>query len=132
MKANWSARQQIEKVIRENWDTVQSWRKADYGRWIETEVMLRIKQRIFNEVSFSQTFLQTVLEDDVTLTVRKEYTSESFGYSLANLERMVGLKDVKDHLNLLFKRMDFDRKREILGLRKLQTGRPHMVFTGNP
>ena len=132
LKANWSARQQIEKVIRENWDTVQSWRKADYGRWIETEVMLRIKQRIFNEVSFSQTFLQTVLEDDVTLTVRKEYTSESFGYSLSNLERMVGLKDVKDHLNLLFKRMDFDRKREILGLRKLQTGRPHMVFTGNP
>lgn len=132
LKANWSTREKLQKVIHENWDTVQSWRKADYVQWIEAEVMLRIKQRIFNENSFSESFLQTVLEDDVALTVRKEYTSESFGYSLASLERMVGLKDVKDHLNLLFKRMDFDRKREKLGLRKLQTGRPHMVFTGNP
>ena len=94
--------------------------------------MLRIKQRVFSENSFSQTFLQTVLEDDVTLTIRKEYTPESFGYSLVHLEHMVGLKDVKDHLKLLFKRMDFDRKREMLGLRKLQSGIPHMVFTGNP
>lgn len=132
LTANWATCEKLQNVIHENWDSVQSWRKSDYERWIETEVMLRIKQRVFSENSFSQTFLQTVLEDDVTLTIRKEYTPESFGYSLVHLEHMVGLKDVKDHLKLLFKRMDFDRKREMLGLRKLQSGIPHMVFTGNP
>ena len=122
----------IEEVIQNNWDTLKSWGKADYELWVESEIMVNIKKRLLSDNSFSEIFLRTLLDEDVTLTIRKEKTQENFGYSLKGLERMVGLTDVKEHLKLLFKRMDFDRKREKLGLKRLQTGRPHMVFTGNP
>lgn len=125
-------RVKFDQVLRENWDTVKDWTEVDYLRWIESEVMLRIKQRVFGDNSFSPLYLQTVLEDDVCLTLRKEPVAEGFARNLFGLERMVGLTDVKHHLNLLYKRMEFDRKREKLGLRKLRTGMPHMVFTGNP
>lgn len=129
---NGMTRQKLEQVLQENWETVRDWRQADYEQWFETEVLHRVKSRVLKENSFSDLFLHTVLEEDVVMTIRKEQPAESYGHCLSGLDRMVGLKEVKDHLKLLFKRMDFDRKREALGLRKLHTGVPHMVFTGNP
>lgn len=127
-----TAYDKLTEVIHDNWEMLREWRKKDYEEWVNTEILLNFKKRILSEDSFSDIFLATVLADDVTLTIHQENEQESFNFSLSGLERMVGLTDVKEHLKMLFKRMDFERKREKLGLKKLHAGRPHMVFTGNP
>ena len=124
--------QKLADTIHDHWDIMKDWRKADYEKWVASDILLQMKKRLLGNDSFSASDMQTVQESDVVLTRQKEKPEASFGYSLAGLDRMVGLNDVKEHLKLMLKRMDFDRKREKLGLRKLQTGRPHMVFTGNP
>lgn len=124
--------QKLAETIHAHWDIIKDWRKADYEKWVASDILLQMKKRLLSNHSFSAIDMQTVLASDVVLTLTEDKPETSFGYSLAGLDRMVGLNDVKEHLKLMLKRMDFDRKREKLGLKKIQTGRPHMVFTGNP
>lgn len=56
----------------------------------------------------------------------------AFENCMAELNRMVGLHNLKQSLGTLFDRTRFDRMRVKMGLPALTENRHHMIFTGNP
>lgn len=66
------------------------------------------------------------------LIKEKEEEQDVFSESIAELNAMIGLTDLKKSLTTTFNRTRFEEKRRQWGLPVPERGGHHMIFTGNP
>lgn len=94
---------------------------------VSKSIMPRVMERWIRTDSSDS----TVRAEDIDIPSEKHNDSE-YEKTMAQLNAMTGLKEVKDALNAEFNKLKLSRMRESMGLAPLQTGSHHMVFTGNP
>lgn len=76
--------------------------------------------------------LSVIPPEDVDVKPLTEKRSGEFERSIARLNSMVGLDDVKDSIITAFNRIKINEERKRLGLKVKETECHHMIFTGNP
>lgn len=112
---------------------LRGWGKKDIADCVETEFIPRFKKRVLESSVrfFDKSFFVTLEDEDVCLpdALGREDEVET---SLAELNAMVGLSELKKSLMTTFNHTRFEEKRRRFGLAVPERGGHHMIFTGNP
>ncbi len=77
-------------------------------------------------------YLSTIEAEDINLDTLLRNDTKEFEESIEELNRMVGLGDVKKNIITTFNRLKNNAERRRLGLRIKEDECHHMIFTGNP
>ena len=103
--------------------------------WMEKELYPRFTQRVVltkrKEEGEMKRMLSTLEAVDIHFS-RLEPETDEFAAGMEELNKMVGLGDLKSRLTALFNRSRFECQRRALGLPVKEKGGAHMIFTGNP
>lgn len=113
-------------------DLMEKWRTQDIEDWLKKNVLARQKSRVMGYDTYTTELLMKIEQEDINTQMVKPRTVKRFDGTIAELDNMVGLKDIKKHLRKLFWQISFQRKRDSLGFCTMRQVLPHMVFTGNP
>ena len=107
-----------------------------YGiqHWAENQLLPYLNRKYAEVEAFN---IMEMLDVDIDFNQLLPITSKTdedaiFEDCMTELNRMVGLKYLKQSLETLFCRTKFDRMRVHMGLPALSENRHHMIFTGNP
>lgn len=113
----------------------RSWEKEELSNWMEKEVLSRFAYRILmsgeTDEDLMRTMLTTIEASDIHFP-KTEREKDEFTVCMEDLNKMVGLNELKNRLTALFNRRRFESKRRSLELPVKDKGGSHMVFTGNP
>lgn len=132
-----------EQVIA-NYETVCQWGREQRLDFINRHLLARLRQRICeyvkNQDDLKDDQFSTILAEDIALAecvckpVSVKNTSKEPGFeeSMEELNRMVGLAELKERLANTFLQIRFNERRRALGLPADICGSHHMLFTGNP
>ena len=104
------------------------------NHWVEDQLVPYLTKEYAEAQSFNPLEMIDVDIDFDRLPSTAATTDEDtvFADCMAELNRMVGLENLKQSLETLFCRTKFDRMRVRMGLPALSENRHHMIFTGNP
>lgn len=112
-----------------------SWEKEELLNWMEKEVLSRFAHRIMmsgkTDKWLMKAMLTTIEASDIYFP-KTDCEKDEFTVCMEDLNKMVGLDDLKNRLTALFNRSSFESKRRSLGLSVKDKGGSHMIFTGNP
>ena len=112
-----------------------SWEKEELLNWMEKEVLSRYAHRIMmsgeTDKWLMKAMLTTIEASDIYFP-KTDCEKDQFTVCMEDLNKMVGLDDLKNRLVALFNRSRFESKRRSLGLPVKDKGGSHMIFTGNP
>lgn len=110
-------------------------RQMDVEKIFLSLIYPRIKERIMGNVEFvsrhSKRILTFIEPDDLDIHFDKENVSP-FETAMKELNEMVGLEKLKQHINRTFDKIGFDVRRRNAGLAVPAQSAHHMIFTGNP
>ena len=111
------------------------WRKEELAEWLDKEVLPHFVHRVLmsdkKERRLMKERLVTIEASDIRFP-KADVARDEFSLSMEELDRMVGLKELKTRMAALFNRKRFEAKRHSLGLPIKEKGGCHMIFTGNP
>lgn len=134
---------QVSSLVQE----MYSWKKEDIEQFVYKGIVARMKQRLNanyspNEQPKPKDLLTIQPEDiDIASYLKSEVSSRpsadgtdirTFDNSMAELNEMIGLHNLKDELTTTFYQVCFNEQRKRLGLPAEEDGTHHMIFTGNP
>lgn len=126
---------EAEKVLVRELGKRRNWRKEALVEWMEKELYPRFTQRVVltkrKEEGEMKRMLSTLEAVDIHFS-RLEPETDEFAAGMEELNKMVGLGDLKSRLTALFNRSRFECQRRALGLPVKEKGGAHMIFTGNP
>ena len=111
------------------------WEKERLSEWLDKEVFPRMARRVLQSGKKEEWQVKEMLKTIEAIDVRfpkREVLADEFAVSMADLNRMVGLSELKVQLAALFNRSRFESQRQTLGLPVREKGGCHMIFTGNP
>ena len=113
----------------------RSWEKEELLNWMEKEVLSLFAHRIMmsgkTDKWLMKAMLTTIEASDIYFP-KTDCEKDQFTVCMEDLNKMVGLDDLKNRLVALFNRSRFESKRRLLGLPVKDKGGSHMIFTGNP
>ena len=113
----------------------RNWKKENLSNWMEKEVLSRFAYRILisgeTDEWLMRAMLTTIEASDIHFP-KAEREKDEFTVCMEDLNKMVGLDDLKNRLTALFNRSRFETKRRALELPVKDKGGSHMIFTGNP
>lgn len=114
-------------------DDIRNWGKAEISGWVGNEILPAFRRRVLDGRMWAATqyFFTTLEEEDIRLEVA-DYNTDVYDASLAELNGMIGLSELKKRLTSIFNRTRFEEKRRMLGFSVPEKGGYHMIFTGNP
>ncbi len=118
---------------RENGDAAR-WRKEELEKFFKERIHPRIVERILNYRSIEEQRLKNVCvvkAEDLKFEFETNNDSE-FTLSMSELNKMVGLNELKEHFEQMFNYMRMEGMRRELGLTTTPQTAHHMIFTGNP
>jgi AAA+ superfamily predicted ATPase len=113
----------------------RDWKKEQLLGWLDKEVLPRFVRRVLLSEKKDDWYMKEMLAVIEASDIRfpeKENVADEFSVSMEELNKMVGLNDLKTRLAALFNRSRFESKRHALGLPVKDKGGCHMIFTGNP
>ena len=106
-----------------------SWTLADIRHFVEEDVKPRFLQRALNEVDVDT---PAMLSSDDLCLEKLAASRSTFKESMSELEKMVGLDDIKQSIATMANRTYFYTERRRLGLKTSDKSVFHAIFTGNP
>lgn len=93
--------------------------------------IMRLNSNLAGENPYNKNVLSVIEPNDFE-GIAIGNVAESFSSSVENLDKMVGLAEIKGNLHSALNRMRFSAMRRRVGLKSLSNEAHHMVFTGNP
>ena len=133
--------------VMEHCEKLRDWKYDDYTHYIRSEVVEHLTRRVQcsidegHEVKAERLFMLQPSDFDLASYIQaKPFTIATtvpddgalFEESMAELNAMVGLKDLKAQLTKDFAMIRFHEQRRRLGLPSQSGATHHMLFTGNP
>ena len=94
---------------------------------VKSSMLVRFTSRLKKQ----QKAIADITFDDIDISLFANEKPANYDY-LCDLNKMVGLNDIKDSLSRMFQLTRFNQMRHKLGLKSHDNGCHHMVFTGNP
>ena len=125
------AKKKLVKGLQERRD----WEKEQLSDWLDKEVLPRMARRVLQSDKKEEWQVKEMLSTIEAVDIRfpeKESVADEFSMSMEDLNKMVGLSELKIQLTVLFNRSRFESKRNSLGLPVEEKEGCHMIFTGNP
>ena len=105
------------------------WTQADIRHFVEEEVKSRFLKRALEEVDVEKPAMLSA--DDLCLE-KLAASRSTFKESMSELDKMVGLDDIKQSIATMANRTYFYTERRRLGLKTSDKSVFHAIFTGNP
>lgn len=123
----------LARQLADKGEALKDWGREEVASCLEKEIIPRYKKRVLEDSdrTLDRPFFITLEEEDIHLPDNFGKESE-FEESLAELNAMVGLSELKRSLTTTFNRTRFEEKRRQFGLAVPERGGHHMIFTGNP
>lgn len=111
------------------------WRSEELEKFFLERIYPRVCERAVSQKTFygrvSSMNVGYIYAADLDITFEKAEMSP-YETAMNELAEMVGLNNLKQHLNVAFNNMKFDEMRRDLGLSTASQTPRHMIFTGNP
>ena len=112
------------------------WDKIILGKFIQEKLINTLRKKVFEIYKSTHAnvskHLTTIYPDDIELSIKIHNVDSSFAQSIAQLDAMIGLENVKQNIKNTFSWIQFNRSRAELGLPFQKESPHHMIFTGNP
>lgn len=111
------------------------WERERLSEWLDKEMFPRMARRVMQSDKKEEWQVKEMLTTIEAIDIRfpqKEVLVDEFAVAMEDLNRMVGLNELKVQLAALFNRSRFESRRHSLGLPIKEKGGCHMIFTGNP
>ena len=135
MKKHFTLTPEAGKALVNGLEKRKSWSEEALSEWMEKELLARFTRRVMlasrKEVGQMKKMLTTIEAEDIHFPCLEQETDE-FAAGMEELNKMVGLKELKGRMTALFNRSRFECQRRSLGLPVKEKGGAHMIFTGNP
>lgn len=135
MKKHFTLTPEAGKALVNGLEKRKSWRKEALSEWMEKELFPRFTQRVVltkrKDEGEMKRMLSTLEAGDIHFPCLEPERDE-FAAGMEELNKMVGLGDLKGRLTALFNRSRFECQRRAWGLPVKEKGGAHMIFTGNP
>ncbi len=128
----------LTNAAKECWDGVRTPNIAadDIGNFVKSAIVENFIARTLKEIDArrigDKKYLSTVEPEDINPEALLRSDKKEFEQSLEELDRMVGLDDVKNSIKTTFNRLRNSAERRRMGLKVREDECHHMIFTGNP
>ena len=106
-----------------------SWTLADIRHFVEEEVRPQFLKRVLSDIDIDDP--GTLIAEDLCLE-KLAASRSTFDESMRQLDKMVGLDDIKQSITTMANRTYFYTQRRRLGLKTSDKSVFHAIFTGNP
>lgn len=130
------AEYELSKLVRRNYksSTPYDWSEENAARYIEEYILTPHNKRLIEEMDseWPKRELKRISRIDLMPFPESLCQDKNLENCMEELNELVGLQNVKNTFLQTMRMIQFQKKREALGLRSSANGNHHMLFLGNP